>query len=151
MTVMTPIFKNNLTSYLIQFTFHSFKITMMNFKMQSQGVVNSRSLLYVLVKFPSQWLTKAGLNMIVGFSAAKYGSKRTSRSRFKQYKDSMLVPQFYVSGCFYKCLSVFWVYSGRIIPSLIKLLKIPFNFKLSCPFNKLKAHIRNKNERDKLE
>ena len=44
------------------------------------------------------------------FSTTKYDINRIeiSRSRFKQYKYSILIPLFYVLGCFVN----FWVYLG---------------------------------------
>ena len=39
------------------------------------------------------------------------------RSRFKQYKDSMLIPLFYVLGCFVS----FWVIFGSIWEDIVFL------------------------------
>ena len=46
-----------------------------------------------------------------------------SRSRFKQYKNSMLIPLSYVLGCFVN----FWVVFGSIWEEIIFLISNPIN------------------------
>ena len=51
---------------------------------------------------------KAGFNLSVVFPQLNMGLTEISRSGFKQYKSSMLIPLLYVLGCFRN----WWVYFG---------------------------------------
>ena len=55
---------------------------------------------------------KAGVHMNVVFPPLNMGLIEISRSRFKQYKNCLLIPLFHVKGCFFKFWGDFWIYLG---------------------------------------
>ena len=60
---------------------------------------------------------KAGLNLNVALPSLNMRLIEISRSRFKQYKNSMLIPLFYVLGCSVN----FWVIFGSIWEEIVFL------------------------------
>ena len=69
---------------------------------------------------------KAGVHLKAVFTPFKIGSTEISRSRFKQYKNPMLITQINVLGCFVN----FWVIFRYIweeivfLKSVVKLREI---------------------------
>ena len=69
---------------------------------------------------------KAGLNLNVVFPLLDMGLIEIFRSRFKQYKNSIIIPLFYVLGCFRNVWVIFRYIWEEIVflKGLVKLEEI---------------------------
>ena len=112
------------TSFAISMTLISFAAVM-----SSKHCLNQTSLAihFCIPRMAANYDSfKAERHLNFVFSPLNMALRERSRSRFKQYKNSMLTPLFYVSGCFEKFLGDFWVYLEEIVflKELVKLGKI---------------------------
>ena len=62
---------------------------------------------WVLSKATFKRHIKVGINLNVDFTPLNIGLTEISRSRFKQYENSMLIPFLYVLGCYVIFLVIF--------------------------------------------
>ena len=72
------------------------------------------------------WVVKGGVNLNAIFPPLDMALMEISRSRFKQYKNFMLIPLIYVVGCFVNFRVIFGYIWEEIVflEGLVKLREI---------------------------